>query len=190
MATTDLIALEPIVNAKGAKTCPVFRHGGASAFWVISGACRPLFDPSAFKGNDSKESSRLSLCLNCTPEGLEEGKALDQWAVAYALAHSEQFFGKVLTADQCTDRYSAIVKESDKYPPYVRVKVVSEGRGVPNWWTEDKQKRDAPTRWSDTTLKPNVRILGYWFMGNSFGLTVQMADAQVLSESASASCPF
>ena len=187
----DLVCLEVTANSKGQKTAPIFRNGGASAYWVIPGNCRPLFDPSAFKGTDGKsENVRLSLCLSATEEALEEAKAIDEWAISYATSHSIQFFGKQLTRDQVVDRYSApLVKTSDKYPAFIKMKTCSEGRGMPSFWNAEKQRRDAPTRWTDVSLVCGARIIGFWFMGPSFGLTVQLQDAQILSETATV-CPF
>ena len=186
----ELVALDVATNAKGQKTAPIFRKGGASALWLIPGNCRPLFDPSAFKQEGKTDNVRLSLCLSASEEGIRAAMSIDEWAVAYALDHSEQFFGKKLTWDQVMDRYSApIVKQSEKYPPYIKIKTCSEGRGVPTFWNTNKQRRDPPTCWTDVFLKPSVRIVGFWFMGSAFGLTLQLQDALVVSENATV-CPF
>ena len=189
-APMDLVAHDPTTTAKGQKSALIFRAGGATAFWRIPGECRPLFDPSPYsKGDGRPENTRLSLCLAASDEALSEAKVLDDWAIQYALAHSEQFFGKTLSRDQVSDRYSApVLKTSEKYAPCIKIKVVLEGRGQPNYWTETKEKRDAPSVWQNSTIAANVRIIGFWFLGPSFGLTLQLADAMV-SESAAAACP-
>jgi len=189
-ATMDLVAHDPTTNAKGQKSALIFRNGGASCLWRIPGETRPLFDPSPYKGDNKNETSRLSLCLGASEEALAEAKSLDDWAVEYALSHSEAFFGKTLSREAVVDRYSApVLKTSEKYAACIRIKVVLEGRGMPNYWTETKERRDAPVVWQNSTITANVRIIGFWFMNNSFGLTLQLADAMVV-EGPGAACPF
>ena len=186
--TADLACLDVASNAKGQKTAAIIRDG-QPAFWTISSPATPLFAPSAYKGVSGQDSSgRLSLCLNAGPDVLAEADALDTWCKSYATLHSDRLFGKALTAEQVADRYNGIVKRSDKYPPFLKMKI-STDRNAPNFWDQNKQKRDAPEMWQMCQMLCKARIYGMWFMGTSFGLTVQLSDAQITEEGAFA-CPF
>jgi len=182
-----LAALDPTTNPKGQKNANIVRDG-SQAFWLISSPVQPLWQPSAFKGVSGDATGRLSLCLMGTADVLAEATALDEWAVDYAFQHSERLFGKALTKDQVSDRYNSVLKKADKYPSYIKVKLGTE-RNAPKYWDESKQPRDAPTDFMACSLQCKLRIVSLWFMNTSFGLTVQLQDAQVVSEHAQ-TCPF
>ena len=187
-ATANLACLDVATNAKGQKTAAVIRDG-QPAFWTLSSSAVPLFAPSAYKGVSGQDpSGRLSLCLNAGADVMEDAESLDQWAISYATLHSDRLFGKALSKEQVTDRYNAIVKKSDKYPPFLKMKI-SADRGAPTYWDANKVPREAPQNWQMCSLLCRAKIMGMWFMGTSFGLTVQLTDAQVVEEG-TASCPF
>ena len=185
--TANLACLEIASNAKGQKTAAVTRNG-QPAFWTLPAPAVPLFTPSAYKGVSGEASGRLSLCLNAGPDVTAEADELDRWAVAYATTHSEKMFGRTLSAEQVADRYNGIVKRSDKYPPFLKLKI-STDRGAPNYWDVNKASRLAPENWQLCQVLCRARILGMWFMGNSFGLSVQLQDCQILDEG-NVACPF
>ena len=185
--TADLACLDIASNAKGQKTASVIRDG-RPAFWTLPSAATPLFAPSAYKGVTGDSSGRLSLCLNAGPDVMSQAESLDQWAISYCTLHSDRLFGKALTQDQVADRYNSIVKRSDKYPPFLKLKISTE-RGAPTYWDANKQSRPAPENWPACQMLCRAKLIGFWFMGNSFGLSVQLQDAQILEES-SVECPF
>jgi hypothetical protein len=146
---------------------------------------KPLFEPSSF--NDA--AARKTLCISAPAEVMEEALRLDAWAKSYAYQHSERLFGKVLTADQISERFVGVVKTSEKYPPYLKVKIAADLRNQPLYWTAEKTKREPPTCWVGSELLCQFKIAGFWFMASSFGLSVQLANAQVNEEVAQI-CPF
>ena len=185
--TANLACYDIASSAKGQKTAAVIRNG-QPAFWVLPSVATPLFAPSAFKSLSGDSNGKLSLCLNAGSDVMAEAEEIDEWAVTYCTLHSERLFGKVLTRDQVLDRYNAIVKKSEKYPPFLKLKI-SPDRGAPNFWDAKKQSRQAPENWPACQMLCRARILGFWFMGTSFGLSVQLVDSQILDES-SVACPF
>ena len=186
--THGLVVLDPVASAKGGQKNSVIVRDGQNAFWTLSTPVTPLWQPSAFKSVTGDATGRLSLCLQGDEAVMAEAQQLDTWAVEYATQHSDRLFGKTLTKDQVTDRYNGIFKKADKYPPFLKIKLGTD-RNAPNFWDADKQKRDCPEDYTSCQLICRVRILGFWYMNTSFGLTCQLQDAQVTAES-SVSCPF
>jgi hypothetical protein len=183
--TADLACYEVTTSAKGQKTAAVHRNG-VFAFWTFGSAATPLFNPSAYGAGDT--SGKQSLCLRPGADVLEQAEALDQWAVDYCILNSERMFGKALNESQVRDRYNAIVRRSDRYPPFVKVKIATD-KSAPNYWDANKEPRSAPENWTQCQLLCRSRIVGFWFMGTSFGLSVQVVDAQIVQETA-VECPF
>ena len=189
MATfTDLTALDPVANSKGQKNAVIVRDG-QNAFWTLSSPVTPIWQPSAFKGISGESNGKLSLCVNGDPDVMGEAASLDNWAVDYATMESARLFGKTLTREQVRDRYNGVLKASPDKPAFLKLKIGCD-RNAPNYWTNEKERREPPEDFTKCLLQCRARVLGFWFMSTGFGLTIQLADAQVVSEQASASCPF
>ena len=181
--------LDPVANPKGQKNSAIVNGVGGNAYWVLQSPVSPIWQPSAFKGLSGESTGKLSLCVNGDEAVMAEAAALDAWAVTYATTHSERLFGKTLTREQVVDRYNGALKVSNEKPSYLKFKLGVD-RNAPNYWDNEKQARQPPDDFTRCLLQCRLRILGVWYMGNSFGLTIQLADAQVTSEMAGASCPF
>jgi len=190
--TQDLTCLDASTNAKGQKTAAIVRKG-QPAWWTFASPVVPLFQPSAYQGvvTTPDASQRLTLCLSAQPDVMAEAEALDEWGVQYAVENSEKLFSKKLTLEQVKDRYTPIVKKTEKYPPYLKIKVASDrnDRNSPSYWGKNKQKREAPDNWQRCSIQCHCRIVGFWFMGStSFGISVQLSDA--ITDETESSCPF
>ena len=125
--TANLACYDIASSAKGQKTAAVIRNG-QPAFWVLPSVATPVFAPSAFKSLSGDSSGKLSLCLNGGSDVMAQAEEIDEWAINYCTLHSERLFGKVLTQEQVLDRYNPIVKKSDKYAPFLKLKI-SPDRG-------------------------------------------------------------
>ena len=125
--TANLTCYDVATSARGQKTAAVIRDG-QPAFWTLPSVATPLFAPSAYKGVSGDSSGKLSLCLNAGPDVMKEAEEIDDWAVNYCTLHSDRLFGKVLTRDQVLDRYNSVVKRSEKYPPFLKLKISDRGR--------------------------------------------------------------
>jgi len=186
---SELAVLDPVASAKNGQKTALITRGGKQAIWFIPGLVQPLWQPSAFSNSLNGESSgRLSLCLKGTEDFLKEAQLIDNWAIDYAANDSERFFGKKLSADQIKDRYNGIYKASDKYDPFVKVKLASD-KGAPTYWTPEKTQRGAPEDFTNSQLMCQIRLVGFWFMQTSWGLTAQLSSALVAEEN-QVSCPF
>ena len=186
--THGLVVLDPVASAKGGQKNSVIVRDGQYAYWSIPSPVNPLWQPSAFKSVSGDSTGRLSLCLSGNDAVMNEAQELDTWAVDYATQHSERLFGKTLTKDQVTDRYNGVFKKADKYQPFIKIKIGSD-RNAPSYWDVEKQKREAPEDFTTCSLNCRIRLVGFWYMNTSFGLTCQLMDAMVTAES-SVSCPF
>jgi len=175
-----------VANAKGQKNAVITHRDGRPAIWTLSSIVKPLFQPSSF---NSADNGRKSLCLSVPAEVMAEAMSLDEWAVSYAKHHSERLFGKALTLEQVKERYMGVVKTHDKYPAYLKVKIAVDLRNQPLYWTPEKTKRGPPEDWVESELMRQFKIAGFWFMASSFGLSVQLANAQV-TDAAPQVCPF
>jgi hypothetical protein len=183
-----LAVLDPIANAKnGQKTAMIIRDG-KPAVWTMSGEVQPLWQPSAFKSLTGDSAGRLSLCVSGDREVLHEAEAIDMWAVAYATEHSERFFGKKLNFEQVKDRYNGILKKSDAYQPFIKIKLGTD-KNAPNFWDTHKSQRSPPEDFTKCHMTCNVRLSSFWFMSTSWGLTAQLTDALINAES-QVVCPF
>ena len=119
---------DPVANAKGQKNAVIVHRDGAPALWTLSSSVKPLFQPSSF---NSADNGRKSLCLSVPPEVMVEATSLDDWAICYAQQHSERLFGKALNQEQVKERYMGVVKNHDKYPAYLKVKIAVDLRNQP-----------------------------------------------------------
>ena len=140
----NLAVLDPVTNTKGQKNALVVRGASSlKAFWVLPSPVKCLFQPTAFKGVQGEAVGRLSMCVSGDELVMNDALALDAWAISYATEHSERLFGKKYTSEQVTDRYNAIVKKSDKYPAFIKLKLGTE-KNAPNYWSPAKEKQGAP----------------------------------------------
>ena len=179
-----LSSLDVSINTKGQKTAAILRNG-QPATWTFASPAIPLFQPSTYQAvvtsSTSETSQKLTLCLNVQPDVLAEAEAIDAWGIQYAFNNSDRLFGKKLTLEQVMDRYSPIVKKTEKYPPYLKVKLADRNdRHAPSYWgMDDKKKREAPQNWQKRSLQCHCRLVGFWIMSTSFGISVQLCDALV-----------
>ena len=130
MAALDLAALTLgciVTSGKGAKSAPL-TAGGAPALWAPPGLRAVAFEPRPYAGGEA-QATRVNLVLRAG-ELEPELRALDAWAVEAATAASTELFGKAMTREQVAERYTPLLKESDKYPATWRVKIGAPARPV------------------------------------------------------------
>jgi hypothetical protein len=188
MELDSLVVLDPFANPKnGQKSAMITKHG-KPVIWTMPGEAQPLWQPSMFKTVSGDSAGRLSLCVSGEPELLKEASLIDTWAVNYASEHSERLFGKKLNVEQVKMGYNGVLKENEKYPPFVKIKLGNE-KNAPKFWDIEKKQRDPPEDFSQCQMRCNVRLMSFWFMQTSWGLTAQLQDALINNESPVV-CPF
>ena len=180
----DLAALTlgPLVTtAKGAKQAP---FTGAAA-WAPPGYHDVVFEPKPYV----EDAARVNLVLRAGAGDLEaQLRALDDWAVTAAAAASEQLFGKVMSKEQAAERYTPLLKDSDKYAATFRLKMNVAGKNAVRLWTPEALRRGAPERWTQCSARPLIQLKGLWIMGRDFGVLAETSDVQL--EERGAVCPF
>ena len=63
-----------------------------------------------------------------------------------------------------------------------------DGKGQVRIW-QDKKPRPAPETWSGCTVNVRLVLKSVYFMGNNFGVTVDVTDVAIDAEPVS-ECPF
>ena len=185
--TSGFVVLDVQANKLGQKNAAIVKDG-QNAYWTMAGPVSPLWQPSAFKGVSGESTGKLSLCVTGDENTMGQAVDVDAWACEYAFAHSERLFGKQLTKEQVIDRYCPIVRKADKYPAFIKFKI-GQDRNAPSYWDTERNKRDQPEDFTCCQLNCRLRVVGMWFQSTSFGLSVQLSDAQVSTE-AMQICPF
>ena len=178
--TNNLHIGDVILSSKGAKLAPISSNNGAPVHWRTQEPLGVVFPPNTFSPED--KSTRVNLTLRPNEKQQAELQALDEAILKLCFENSERLFGKALSEAQIKDRYQGALRVSDKYPPAVRVKMCTEGPGVVRYWSPTGAPCRAPERWGDATVRPVVRIKSLWFMTGSFGVLLELTDAQVTQE--------
>ena len=184
----DLSALtlgSVVTSGKGAKLAPL-TDKGAPVIWAPPGFRGVAFEPKPYLGGEEK--NRVNLVLRASD--LEEQlRAIDDWVVSAVATASEELLGKALSAEQVRDRYTPLLKESDKYPATFRLKMNLHGRTATKLWTPEGARRDAPERWTECEIRPLIVFRGVWIMGREFGLLAETSDLKS-QEVGQTTCPF
>ena len=177
-------------TGKGAKACPITGIGGAAVLWAPPGTRTVAFEPKPYGEVSLAEVNRVNLVLRVGDVAMFRVlKDLDGWAVSAACEASERLFGRELTMAEVFERYSPVLKLSDKWEPTFKAKINLAGRGAVKIWTPDGQRRGSPDTWVGLEVRPQLLIKGMWFVGAGFGLTVECPDLQ-LTDRSEAQCPF
>ena len=174
-----------VVSAKGAKIAPITANG-KPVYWQPKDALGVVFAPGTYQGDDGNKT-RLTVTLKPTTEQIYELIELDEKIVQQCLANAERLFGKALTEAQIRERYQGALRLNEKYPANTRLKMNMTGPGAVKYW-KDGASVQAPDNWVNASVRPVVRVKSLWFMAGSFGVLLEMTDAQVTPEEKA--CPF
>jgi hypothetical protein len=173
------------VNAKGAKTCQLTSEGQAVNH-AAAAFCSTPFGPSNF--DKDPLATRLNLELRVAPTLEAWFTQVDEFMIGYLLAHSERIFKKQLTIEQVRESYHPALKRQGDYPPLLRTKLNTTGRGACRFWTADQQKREAPEDWRSAEMRPVLHLSHLWIMGRECGLVINATD--ILVREGSCAFPF
>jgi hypothetical protein len=167
-------------SGKGTKTVPI--TGNAS---YAPGDLRVLWNPRAFDGSDQ---SRVSISFEPTTEVEADITALEAWVLQQVSQDPTKYFGQTLTPSQIQDRFTSVLKTSEKGYRSLRAKMNLHGRNAVRCWDVNKASRDLPEDWTTCSVQPKFLVKGLWMMSRDWGLLLELTDALV-SES-NAACPF
>ena len=190
MTTFDLAALnlgDVSVSGKGAKNCPFYSQGAASANVTLE-PMHVCYEPSAY-GDD--QATRVNIVFRPGAAVLEHFEELDELIIKLVTKDSLKFFGKVRSEDLVRESYQPLIKTSEKYPPQIKAKVNLLGSAVVRCWDSDRKGRGQPTSWRGAVVKPRLVLKSLYFMGAGlFGATMECTDVQIMQEDGNAECPF
>ena len=183
---TDALTLGDVVTTgKGAKQANICGLKGEAVAATLD-VMQVAFAPSAY--NDP-EATRVSIVFRPSEAVLEQLGKVDDWIVTSVAENATKFFGKPKGFDAVKEMYQPIVRPSEKYGPSIKAKLNISGPGEIRCWDEHRSMRDQPQEWKGASVKPRLWLRSLYFMGGSFGATLECTDVQILSE-ASAECPF
>ena len=168
------------LSLKGARSCPP----RGDVVWS-PGEMRCCWTPKAFDGSDA---ARVSINFAATPEAEADLARLETWVVQTVAADPRRFFDKDLNPQQVQERFCSSLKVSAKGYRSARAKLNLAGRNAVNYWTPDRQPRDAPEDWLSASLQPHLVAKGLWVMSKDWGVLLEMTDCLV--DDAAAVCPF
>ena len=175
-----------VVSAKGAKIAPVTTTNGALVYWRPTEPLSVVFPPGNYQDDGSK--TRMNLTLKPNTEQIYQLTELDEKILQLCVANAERLFQKSITEAQIRERYQGALRQSEKYPANVRVKMNTEGPGAVRYWNRDGSAAKSPENWVNASVRPAIRVKSLWFMAGSFGVLLELTDAQVTPEEQT--CPF
>jgi hypothetical protein len=173
-----------VVSAKGAKIAPITANG-SPVYWQPKDALEVVFPPGSYQDDGSK--TRLTVTLKPTSEQIYELTELDEKILQLCSGSVERLFGKTLSEGHIRERNQGALRLSDKYPANTRVKMNTTGPGAVRYW-KNGVSVEAPDNWVNASVRPVVRVKSLWLMAGSFGVLLEMTDAQVTPEEKA--CPF
>lgn len=108
-------------------------------------------------------------------------RALDDRVIAHARSHCKEIFKKPsMTDDEILLRYNRLVKDHDNGTSSIKFKVKCGGQVPTELHLIDEQQRIVLNKatLSEITecapmVSPILSVYGLWFMGSSFGITIQ-----------------
>ena len=178
-------------TTRGSKTCRIRGADGRDVVYTSSaeGGLTAPFGMSCFDKSSAAGRLSLDICLDCE-HTLNYFDALDEWAVGYLAANSERIFGKPLPLEQIKAGYHPCVKRRGDYAPLLKAKISAEP-GMAHFWDENGAERRPPEDWRRTRMHFRVRLSHVWIMSGTYGITLVVTDAKVISEGRPpVFCPF
>ena len=99
LATSGLQLADPVVSARGAKSCALSSNG-SKLITTVGSREDPLTTPFGASSFGDEVSNRKTIEFRLPPEMLAYFHALDEWTVPYLAEHSERIFKKKMTIEQ------------------------------------------------------------------------------------------
>ena len=172
-----------VSNSKGVKSAQIANKKGAPIFERLTGNDEPITTPFGASTFNDSAATRKNICFRCTPKLAKRLSAIDAYLQSYLDKNCNRLFkGKKLTYKPL------LVPQKDEYPPLVRCKINTEGRGACRCWDQNQERIDMPNDLRDCTLVPRVHIKSLWIMGDSCGVTCDVVDLLVFP--LETECPF
>ena len=182
--TKDLTLGDLQVSSKGAKQFPL-NDREEPLLWK-PGPLHVLWQPSAFK---DPEASRVTICFSSTPEVESYLHDLESWVLKTVASAPKKFFGVDLTQSQVQEKYSPVVKVSQKGYAHIKAKMNIAGKNsVRCWDAETRAQKKQPEDWTMCEVQPSFHVKGVWVMNKDFGILIEMTDALTIERSNI--CPF
>jgi hypothetical protein len=180
---------ETITHKAGGKTAAILDESGGPICFT-TGILRAPFDASGYNDPDA---TRVSLCLEADAELSGWLLELDAELLKLCKVNSQKLFGKqVYLESELKPNYYSALKSNEKYgsTTLFKMKMNKVGKGAVRVWNKAGLSREMPESWAGLQIQARVVIKSIWLQSRSWGLTFEIADAQICSEAEPATCPF
>ena len=182
-SNSDMEIGDVVSNSKGVKSAQILNKKGASTCERLTGNNEPITTPFGASTFNDSAATRKHICFRCAPKLAKRLSAIDAYLQGYIDKNSGRLFeGKKLTYKPL------LVPQKDEYPPLVRCKINTEGRGACRCWNDSQERIDMPEDLRDRTLVPRVHIKSLWILGDSCGVTCDVVNPLVFP--LESECPF
>ena len=95
-----------------------------SSTWVIA---PPVLSPFGATSFGDEVNTRPTIEFKLDKKQVAHWEAVDKWAIAYLVEHSDRLFKKVLTIEQVKEAYKSPVTRKEGYQPHLRCKINTSG---------------------------------------------------------------
>tara|TARA_B000000437_G_scaffold219091_1_gene199835 strand:- start:3056 stop:3799 length:744 start_codon:yes stop_codon:yes gene_type:complete len=163
---------------------------GNKHYLIQTPKLRVPFGINAYDNKDDRPSSySVSLSFdnykeltNHECEFVKAVKQIDHHVKTLALENCESWFRKKMKKEVLEELYTSSIKESNEYPPTLRVKLpYFSGKFSCDFYDQNKEKVD------EQNVVPKCHVIGLlnltsiWFVGSKFGVSFQMKQMQIFA---------
>ena len=179
---------EPSANKAGGKTAAILDDKGGPICFTSAVLSSP-FDASGYNDPDA---SRVSLCVEADEELVEWCKELDVEILKMCRQQSKKLFGKeIYIESELKPNYFSPLKQNERYgTQHFKMKMNKTGKGAVRVWNKGGLAREMPENWQGLQIQARVVLKSLWIQSRNFGLTFEVSDVMVCSETEPLSCPF
>ena len=179
---------EPVANKAGGKTCAILDENCGPISFTTS-TLRSPFDAA---GYNDPEAIRVGICLDADNDLVEWCTELDAEILKLCRQHSRKLFGRdVYLESDLKPNYYSPLKQNEKYGNSLfKMKMNKSGKGAVRVWKKEGLPREMPESWQKLRIQARVVLKCLWTQSRNFGLTFELTDAMVVSETEPTACPF
>ena len=87
---------------------------------------------------------------------------------------------------QVRQNYRSVFKQKENYPSSINAKVMT-GYTKTRFWDKDRKPTDSPTNFAGIKMNVKLHFRGIFVTSDSWGLVIDITDAQLISD---LNCPF
>jgi hypothetical protein len=182
-------------NTSGGKTIYLRRAANTAALFELPVMRAPFGLSSYTDTKTNKTSYSIDLSMD-VPEVAEFFSKVESAVLNHVVSHSEEFLGKTFSREVAESALfkSAIRhgKEPGKYPPTLKLKVLTDRDGgfVPKAYDSSKEPIGLDEIQKGQKVRTIVDINQVWIVDNKFGVTVRLSQIMAFPVNTLPDCAF